>query len=67
MKELIITYHLDGRIEIEGQGFVGTECLEASKPFEKALGLTEIDRKMKPEAKGGGVYVNNRNRNKIQS
>lgn len=65
MKELVIIYHPDGRIEIEGQGFVGTECLEASKPFEKALGLTDIDRKMKPEAKGGGVYA--RDRNKIQS
>jgi len=46
-KELVIKYHPDGRVEIEGVGFVGQECLQASLPFEKALGMEDVAREMK--------------------
>jgi len=48
-REIVIKYHPDGNVEIEGHGFIGKECLSASKPFEVALGLDNITREMKPD------------------
>lgn len=40
-----------GVVEIEAQGFEGHSCLEATQPFEEALGIVqESDRTYKPEA-----------------
>lgn len=63
MTELVIKYHPDGRVEIEGVGFVGQECLQASLPFEKALGMEDVAREMKkdgPAAAWQGQQVRGR-------
>lgn len=40
-----------GAVEIEAQGFEGHSCLEATQPFEEALGIVqERDRTYKTEA-----------------
>ena len=52
--ERAILIHFDkttGAVEIEAQGFEGLSCLEATQPFEQALGIVqESDRTYKPEA-----------------
>ncbi len=52
--ERAILIHFDkttGVVEIEAQGFEGLSCLEATQPFEEALGVVkESDRAYKPEA-----------------
>ena len=52
--ERAILIHFDkttGAVEIEAQGFEGLSCLEATQPFEEALGIVqESDRAYKPEA-----------------
>ena len=50
--ERAILIHFDkttGAVEIEAQGFEGLSCLEATQPFEEALGIVQ-DRTYKPEA-----------------
>lgn len=48
MPEIEIIISPDGEISIEAKGYTGGKCLEATKPYEKALGVT-IERKKKPE------------------
>lgn len=52
--ERAILIHFDkttGAVEIEAQGFEGLSCLEATQPFEEALGIVkQSDRTYKPEA-----------------
>lgn len=43
-----ITFDENGAPSIEGVGFKGKGCQEATEPFEKALGQVD-DRKLKPE------------------
>ena len=62
MREIIIKYHPDGSVDVEAEGFVGGECLQATAPFEKALGLVNPKRKMKQE---GGSSVAARTANQI--
>lgn len=62
MKEIAIRFHPDGTVEVEAAGFVGGECLQATAPFEKALGLVNPKRKMKQE---GGSSVAARTANQI--
>jgi hypothetical protein len=38
-KEIYITFKPDGTIQIEAEGFQGSECLSATQPYEKALGI----------------------------
>lgn len=38
MKVITITVSPDGKADIKGEGFVGTECVSAMKPFESMLG-----------------------------
>ncbi|MBC1238643.1 MULTISPECIES: DUF2997 domain-containing protein [Nostoc] len=40
---------LTGEVRVEAQGFEGLSCLEATQPFEEALGIVS-DRVYKPEA-----------------
>lgn len=51
MKEISIEVIIDskGNVKTEAKGFVGGECLKATKNLEEALGKVE-NRKMKPEA-----------------
>lgn len=47
-----ITYRIDlqGNITSDVEGGDGTNCLEATKPYEDALGDPDPERAMKPEA-----------------
>lgn len=47
-KEIIVNISKDGEIRIEAKGFKGRECLQATKPFEEALGQVS-ERKMKTQ------------------
>lgn len=53
--ERAILIHFDtvtGEVKIEAEGFEGLSCLEATQPFEEALGVVqgEGDRVYKPES-----------------
>lgn len=63
-KEIIINYNPDGSVEVEAQGFVGTECLEGTATYEKALGLKSSNstKKMKSDSQKEGVKYGIRNR-----
>ncbi|MFM6138748.1 MAG: DUF2997 domain-containing protein [Sphaerospermopsis kisseleviana] len=50
--ERVILIHFDtgtGEVKIEAEGFEGLSCLEATQPFEEALGIVG-DRTYKPES-----------------
>ncbi|MBG1265070.1 DUF2997 domain-containing protein [Nostoc sp. WHI] len=50
--ERSILIHFDkvtGEVKVEASGFEGLSCLEATQPFEEALGVVG-DRQFKPEA-----------------
>lgn len=55
MLERAILIHFDtatGETKIEAEGFEGLSCLEATLPFEEALGIVEqSDRTYKEEAR----------------
>jgi hypothetical protein len=48
MKRIEIVIKPNGETIIEAFGYNGRECLEATRPYEEALGET-VDRKMKAE------------------
>ena len=52
--EKAILIHFDsvtGEVHVEAFGFEGLNCLEATQPFEEALGIVQqSDRSYKPEA-----------------
>ncbi|MDZ7960188.1 MAG: DUF2997 domain-containing protein [Aulosira sp. DedQUE10] len=51
--ERAILIHFDtvtGEVKIEAEGFEGLSCLEATQPFEEALGIVQADRIYKPES-----------------
>ncbi|MFB2770455.1 DUF2997 domain-containing protein [Pelatocladus sp. BLCC-F211] len=51
--ERSILIHFDkttGEVKIEAEGFDGLSCLEATQPFEEALGIVQGDRIYKAEA-----------------
>lgn len=50
--ERAILIHFDagtGEVKIEAEGFEGLSCLEATQPFEEALGIVS-DHTYKPES-----------------
>jgi hypothetical protein len=50
--ERSILIHFDsttGEVQVEAEGFEGVSCLEATQPFEEALGVVEGDRTYKEE------------------
>lgn len=47
-KEIVMTFNEDGSVEMEGKGFIGTECDKAMKDYEQALGK-QTKRTNKPE------------------
>lgn len=65
MGELVFTINSDGTVEIEANGYSGNECLEASRPYEKELGVV-TDRKRKPEALSGEGVKTNNGRNRLK-
>jgi hypothetical protein len=51
--ERAILIHFDtatGEVKIEAEGFEGLSCLEATQPFEEALGVVQGERTYKPES-----------------
>lgn len=66
MGELVFTVKPDGSVEIDANGFSGTSCLEASRPYEKDLGVV-ADRKKKPEILSGEGVKTDAGRNRIRS
>jgi Protein of unknown function (DUF2997) len=51
--ERAILIHFDtatGEVKIEAEGFEGLSCLEATQPFEEALGMVQGDRSYKAES-----------------
>ncbi|MBD2200561.1 MULTISPECIES: DUF2997 domain-containing protein [Calothrix] len=51
--ERTILIHFDtatGEVKIEAEGFEGLSCLEATQPFEEALGIVQGERTYKPES-----------------
>ena len=51
--ERAILIHFDtvtGEVKIEAEGFEGLSCLEATQPFEEALGVVKGDRTYKLES-----------------
>ncbi|MHC5778745.1 DUF2997 domain-containing protein [Nostoc sp.] len=51
--ERAILIHFDtatGEVKIEAEGFEGLSCLEATQPFEEALGIVQGDRTYKAES-----------------
>jgi hypothetical protein len=51
--ERAILIHFDkltGEVRVEAQGFEGLSCLDATQPFESALGVVEGEREFKPES-----------------
>ncbi len=54
MAELVFVIKPDGSVDLEGVDFSGTSCLEASRPYEKDLGLV-VSRKKKPEIYSEGM------------
>ncbi|MED4784898.1 DUF2997 domain-containing protein [Brevibacillus choshinensis] len=48
MKKIIITVGLDGEVSIEANNYKGSECDEATRPFEAALGDV-VKKRRQPE------------------
>ncbi|MCH7725338.1 MAG: DUF2997 domain-containing protein [Planctomycetes bacterium] len=43
MPQIIIDIKPDGQTTVDAQGFKGTQCKDATKAIEKALGVTTKD------------------------
>jgi hypothetical protein len=65
MPELHIIVKPDGSAEIDAQSYSGNDCLEASRPYEKDLGVV-AERKRKPEILSGEGVKTNGGRNRIK-
>jgi len=63
--ELVFTIKPDGGVKLEANGFSGNNCLEASRPYEKDLGVV-TNRQRKPEALSGEGVKTNGGRNRIK-
>ncbi|RCJ40068.1 hypothetical protein A6770_38390 [Nostoc minutum NIES-26] len=51
--ERSILIHFDNKtceVKVEAEGFEGLSCLEATQPFESALGVVQGEREFKSEA-----------------
>jgi hypothetical protein len=56
-KSVVVTFDKEGEMEVEGHGFIGKACEEATRFIEKLLG-TVTKRKIKPEAYKKDVHRN---------
>ncbi|MDF5731064.1 MAG: DUF2997 domain-containing protein [Rhizonema sp. PD38] len=63
--EKAILIHFDsstGEVKVEALGFEGLSCLEATQPFEEALGVVEGDRTYTPVAQQHHTTSNHQQR-----
>lgn len=58
MKEVHITFKPDGTVQIEAEGFQGTECLSATQPYEVALGIKKENSKKEMKTITGQAQKN---------
>lgn len=60
-RSIIITFDTNtGQSQVEAEGFEGLSCLEATQPFEEALGIVnQSDRTFKGEAQVNAVRTTN--------
>ncbi|MBW4617184.1 MAG: DUF2997 domain-containing protein [Desmonostoc vinosum HA7617-LM4] len=66
--ERAILIHFDsttGEVKVEAEGFDGLSCLEATRPFEEALGVVE-DRTFKPEAQQQQIRSKNTHQTRLR-
>ncbi|MEH2023034.1 DUF2997 domain-containing protein [Nostoc sp.] len=59
--ERSVLIHFDkvtGSVKVEAEGFEGLSCLEATQPFEEALGVVQGEREFKPEAQTQRITAN---------
>lgn len=45
MSEIIVTVDEVGEVKVEGKGFAGKSCVEATRELEQALGTVTADTK----------------------
>lgn len=67
--ERSILIHFDkttGEVRVEAEGFEGMTCLEATQPFEEALGVVEGDRTYKLEAQTQQVRSNSSHQTRLR-
>ncbi|BAB78128.1 DUF2997 domain-containing protein (plasmid) [Anabaena sp. FACHB-709] len=67
--ERSILIHFDnktGSVRVEALGFEGLSCLEATQPFEEALGVVEGEREFKPEAQSQQLRTNNNHQTRLR-
>ncbi|BCL40048.1 DUF2997 domain-containing protein [Nostoc sp. MS1] len=66
--ERSILIHFDkttGEVRVEAEGFEGLSCLEATQPFEEALGVVEGEREFKPEAQSQQLRTNSNHQTRL--
>ncbi|MBD2682390.1 MULTISPECIES: DUF2997 domain-containing protein [Nostoc] len=66
--ERAILIHFDqltGEVRVEAEGFEGLSCLEATQPFEKALGIVS-DRTFKDEAQTQQITTTNNHQTRLR-
>jgi hypothetical protein len=64
-----ILIHFDkstGEVRVEAEGFEGLSCLEATQPFEEALGVVEGDRTFKDEAQTQQLRANTNHQTRLR-
>ena len=67
--ERSILIHFDkktGEVRVEAEGFEGLSCLEATQPFEEALGVVEGDREFKAEAQTQQLRTNSSHHTRLR-
>ncbi len=65
MGELVFIIKPDGSVQIDAKGYSGTGCLEASRPYEKDLGVV-AERIKKPDILAGEGVKTGVGRNRIK-
>ncbi|MCC2693918.1 DUF2997 domain-containing protein [Nodularia sp. LEGE 04288] len=66
--ERSILIHFDkktGEVRVEAEGFEGLSCLEATQPFEEALGVVG-DREFKAEAQTQQLRTNSNHQTRLR-
>ncbi|WP_414543926.1 DUF2997 domain-containing protein [Nostoc sp. CCY0012] len=67
--ERSILIHFDsqtGQVKVEAEGFEGLSCLEATQPFEEALGVVEGNRTFKDEAQTQQLRANSNHQTRLR-
>ena len=67
--ERSVLIHFDkitGSVKVEAEGFEGLSCLEATQPFEEALGVVEGEREFKPEAQSQQLRANSNHQTRLR-